>query len=97
MPMELARVRLFDVLRNSLTGELSVVMGLAGPLLELRDKTGTVTRFKFGPHFSRAPEEEAVEFRAALRALRKQAEAASGKKRRPRTAAALLRRLSKKR
>ena len=96
MPMELARVRLFDVLRNSLTGELSVVMGLAGPLLELRDKTGTVTRFKFGPHFSRAPE-EAVEFRAALRALRKQAEAASGKKRRPRTAAALLRRLSKKR
>lgn len=97
MSIELNRIRLFDVLRNSLTGELAVVMGSAGPLLELRDKTGAVTRYKFGPHFSRVSEDESVEFRSALLALRKEREAASGKKRRPRTAAAMLRRLSKKR
>jgi hypothetical protein len=98
MPLELERVRVFDVLRNALTGELALVMSVIGGHLELRDKTGAVSRYKFGAHFSWASEDESIAFRAALRALRKEQEAAEGKKkRRPRSVAALLKRLAKKR
>jgi hypothetical protein len=98
MALELERVRVFDVLRNALNGELALVMRVIGGNLELRDKTGSVASFKFGAHFSRAGEDESIAFRASLRALRKEQEAAGGKKRRRpvKSVDALLKRLGKK-
>jgi hypothetical protein len=98
MALELDRVRVFDVLRNALTGELALVMRVTGINLELRDKTGATASFKFGAHFSLASEDDAIAFRAALRALRKEQAAAPGaRKRRPvKTVDALLRRIGKK-
>ena len=97
MPLELQNVRIFDVLRNALNGELALVMSFSGSRLDLRVKTGDIIRYKFGPNFSRVPDHEAIEFRAALRALRKEQEKASGKKRRVRSLAAVLKSLKKKR
>lgn len=94
--MELENVRLFDVLVNSLNGELAVVMSVSGGLVDLRVKTGETVRFKWGEHFARASEAEASAFRAALLELRKKQRAAAGKKRSPRSVAALLKRLTKK-
>lgn len=99
MALELDRIRIFDVLRNDLTGELAVVMSVSGGLLDLRDKTGATARYKWGEHFSLAEHDQAVDFRAALREKRKADEAASGKKikkRTPRAVASLLKRLTKK-
>ncbi len=96
--MELENIRVFDVLRNALNGELAVVMSVSGDRLDLRVKTGETVRFKFGEHFTRVSDDEAVAFRAALRELRKQQETADGKKKKrsPRSVAALLKRLSNK-
>lgn len=95
--MELSNVRIFDVLVNSLNGELAMVMSVSGDRLDLRGKDGATATYKFGKHFARASEDEAISFRAAVRAARQAAEKASGKKRRPRSVNALLKRLSKKR
>ena len=97
MEIELDRIRVFDVLRNTLNGELAVVMSVSGGLLDMRVASGEVVRFKFGPHFERIPDDEAIAFRTALREKRKEQEKASGKKRRPRSVNALLKRLAKKR
>jgi len=97
MPLELENVRVFDVLRNALNGRLAVVMCVSGDRLDLRGEDGATVRYKFGEHFSRASEDEAIAFRAALRERRKEQEKSSGKKRRPRSVAALLKRLAKKR
>ena len=97
LPIELENIRVFDVLVNALSGELAMVMSVSGALLDLRGRDGEVTRFKYGPHFSRAPEDDAIAFRAAVRAARKAQEEASGRKRRKRSVSGLLRRLSKKR
>jgi len=97
MKIELGSVRVFDVLRNTLTGELGCVMGVQGDRVELRAKDGATTRYKFGDHFQRAGDDESVDFRTALRALRKAQQQAAGKKRRPFTAESFLRRLEKKR
>lgn len=94
--MELENVRIFDVLRNALSGELALVMAVSGNSLDMRVKTGEVVRFKFGPHFSRVGHDEAVDFRESVRALRKDQEKASGRKRRKRSVSALLKRLSKR-
>lgn len=95
--MELDDIRLFDVLVNTLNGELAVVMSVSGGLLDLRDKTGAVARFKFGEHFARASESEASAFRSALLHLRKKQREESGKKRRVRSVASVVKRFSKKR
>lgn len=92
--IELENVRVFDVLRNSLNGELTVVMGVSGDRLDLRDKTGAVVRFKFGPHFTRVPHDQAVDFREAVRAVRKVQQQNAPKKRR--SVSGFLSRLAKK-
>ncbi len=97
MELDLDRIRLFDVLHNSLNGELALVMSVSGALLDLRDKTGTIVRYKFGAHFSRAAEKDASEFRAHLLALRKKQVETSGKKRRRRTVSSVINRFAKKR
>ena len=99
MELELGNVRIFDVLRNELSGELGVVMGRAAGRLELRGENGAITQYKFGKYFSRVSDDEAVSFRARVHAARKliQAHSQNGKKRRPRTVAGLLRKLAKKR
>lgn len=97
MKLELASLRVFDVLRNTLTGELGCVMGVQGDRVELRSKDGATTHFKFGGHFERAGDDVAVDFRTALRALRKQQQEASGKKRRkPFTAESFLKKFAKR-
>jgi hypothetical protein len=93
--LKLSQVKVFAVLRNALNGELGVVMSVSGDRIDLKDKTGAVSRFKFGKHFSLADHDEAVDFRAAARAASKGN--APQKKRRPRTLQALLNRLAKKR
>lgn len=97
MGIELENIRVFDVLINSLSGELAMVMSVSGSHLDLRDKTGATARYKYGPHFSRVAHDAAVDFRNALRELRKRQETAPRKKRTPRSVAALLKRLTKKR
>lgn len=97
MELELDGVRVFDVLRNGLNGELLLVMAVSGGLLDLRDGAGTITRFKFGPHFSRAGDEEASAFRTALLALRRRQRQESGRKASVRSATSVLKRLSSKR
>jgi len=81
-PIELSNIRLFDVLRNALSGELGSVMGVEGDKLALVDKTGAIARFKHGEHFSRVGDEEAVAFREAVQALRRARALANPKKRR---------------
>ena len=81
-PIELANIRLFDVLRNALSGELGSVMGVEGDKLVLVGKDGSLARFKHGEHFTRVSDDEAVEFRAAVQALRRAKALANPKKRR---------------
>jgi hypothetical protein len=88
-------VKIFDVLRHAVSGELHVVMSVAGDRLETRDKTGAVARYKLDKHFSFVAHDEAVEFRALSRAAAKKL--AEKKPRRRRTVAAFLSRLAKKR
>lgn len=93
MPIELDRIRIFDVLRNSLNGELGLVMSVTGDHMELRDKTGAISRYKFGKQFAPVTDDEAIAFRAALRALRK---AQPPEKKRKRTLSAFLNKLAKR-
>ena len=83
---------MFDVLRNSLSGELGVVVGVMGDHLDLKLETGAISRFKYGPHFWSASGDEAIAFRAKIRAVR--LEQRGGKK--TRAAIAFLRKLAKK-
>lgn len=95
--MELEEVRIFDVLKSSLSGELGVVLSISGNMLDLRGKTGVVVRYKFGKHFFRVPQDEAVEFRKLAREACKKQEAATGRKKRKRTATAFLNKLARRR
>jgi hypothetical protein len=72
LPIELENVRVFDVLRNALNGELGAVVGVAGDKLDLVIRTGVIVRFKHGPHFSRVSQDEAIAFRALTQALRRE-------------------------
>lgn len=81
-PIELENVRLFDVLRNGLSGELGTVMGIVGDKLDLKVKDGSIQRFKHGEHFTRVGDEEAVAFREAQQAQRREQALANPKKRR---------------
>lgn len=71
--IELSNVRLFDVLRNELSGELGSVLGVEGDKIALKLKTGEIARFKYGEHFFRVSEDEAIAFRAVIAELRRQA------------------------
>ena len=72
LPIELNNVRVFDVLRNALSGELGAVVGVEGDKLDLVTKSGAIVRFKYGLHFSRVTEDEAIAFRALTQALRRE-------------------------
>ncbi len=96
--IELNNVKVFDVLKSSLNGELGLVLCVSGDRLDIRDKTGMVARYKFGKHFMRVEQDEAVEFRALVREARKEREKAEGKKKkRSRTVSAFLNKLARKR
>ncbi len=86
LPIELDNVRIFDVLRNALSGELGAVVGVEGDKLDLVTKSGAIVRFKYGAHFSRVREDEAIAFRALTQALRRERLLANPRKpkRRPR-------------
>lgn len=86
-------IRILSVVRNSLTGERGVVMRVSGDHLELRGKTGEVSRYKFGKHFQPVLGDEAVEFRAVARAAVKSQ--TPEKPRRRRSVTAFLARLGK--
>ncbi|MBI4061734.1 MAG: hypothetical protein HY403_09915 [Elusimicrobia bacterium] len=73
LPIELCNVRLFDVLRNALSAELGLVLGVEGDKIVLKLKTGEMARFKHGEHFSRVSEDEAIAFRAVIAELRRRA------------------------
>jgi hypothetical protein len=89
---ELENVRILEVLRNTLNGELGVVMRVAGDHLELRGKTGAISRYKFGEHFVRVVGDEAVDFRALAREAAKKLQV---RPRRKRTATGFLNKLKK--
>ncbi len=80
-PIELENVRLFDVLRNSLSGELGVVMGVEGDKVVMKIKTGELCRFKHGEHLFRVSDDEASAFRAVIAELRRAASLAKPRKR----------------
>ncbi len=80
-PIELSNVRLFDVLRNELSGELGSVLGVEGDKIALKLKTGEIARFKYGEHFIRVCEDEAIAFRAVIAELRRQASLLKPRKR----------------
>lgn len=80
LPIELENVRVFDVLRNALSGELGAVVGVEGDKLDLVTKSGAIVRFKHGPHFSRVSQDEAIAFRALTQALRRERLLASPRK-----------------
>lgn len=82
LPIELNNVRVFDVLRNALSGELGAVVGVEGDKIDMVIKTGAIVRFKYGEHLSRVSEDEAIAFRALTQALRRERLAASPKKKR---------------
>ena len=81
LPIELENVRLFDVLRNALSGELGIVMGVEGDKIAMKVKSGEIVRFKHGEHLSRVPEDEAIAFRAVIAELRRQASLLKPRKR----------------
>jgi len=91
---EIEEIRILDVVKNSLSGELGVVMKITGDLLDLRGKDGQIVRYKFGKHFHRVDQDEAVDFRAAARAAFKQLP--SAKPKRKRTVSAFLNKLKKR-
>ena len=80
-PIELENVRLFDVLKNTLSGELGIVMGVEGDKIVMKVKTGELGRFKHGEHLFRVSEDEAVAFRAVISELRRQASLLKPRKR----------------
>ncbi|MBI5245626.1 MAG: hypothetical protein HY923_00470 [Elusimicrobia bacterium] len=80
-PIELENVRLFDVLRNALSGELGIVMGVEGDKIAMKIKSGEIVRFKHGEHLSRVSEDEAIAFRAVIAELRRQASLLKPRKR----------------
>ena len=80
-PIELSNVRLFDVLRNELSGELGLVLGVEGDKIAFKLKTGEIARFKHGEHFVRVSEDEAIAFRAVIAELRRQASLLKPRKR----------------
>lgn len=72
LPIELHNVRVFDVLRNALNGELGAVVGVEGDKIDMVVKTGLIVRFKHGEHLSRVSEDEAIAFRALTQSLRRE-------------------------
>lgn len=92
-PIELANVRVFDVLRNLLSFELGVVVGVEGDKVDLVDKTGAIVRFKLGESFARVGDDEAIAFRALTQALRRERLKANPRRKRPVRAAAVKRRV----
>ncbi len=80
-PIELSNVRLFDVLRNELNGELGLVLGVEGDKIAFKLKTGEIARFKHGEHFVRVAEDDAIAFRAVIQELRRQASLLKPRKR----------------
>ena len=80
-PIELSNVRLFDVLRNELNGELGLVLGVEGDKIAFKLKTGEISRFKHGEHFVRVSEDEAIAYRAVIAELRRQASLLKPRKR----------------
>ena len=86
LPIELKNVRVFDVLRNALSGELGAVVGVVGDKLDLVTNTGVIVRFKYGHHFSRVSQEEAIQFRALTQAMRRERLLAKPRKRPRKTA-----------
>jgi ribosomal protein S21 len=83
LPIELSNVRVFDVLRNLLSAELGVVVGVEGDKIDLVDKKGVIVRFKLGGSFVRVSEDEAIAFRALTQALRRERLLANPRKKRP--------------
>ena len=83
LPIELHNVRVFDVLRNTLSAELGVVVGVAGDKIDLVDKTGSIVRFKLGDSFTRVSEDEAIAFRALTQALRRERLKANPRRKKP--------------
>ena len=77
----MSNIRLFDVLRNALSGELGSVLGVEGDKIALKLKTGEIARFKCGENFSRVCDDEAVAFRAVIAELRRQASLLKPRKR----------------
>ena len=72
LPIELNNVRVFDVLRNALSGELGAVVGVEGDKIDMVIKTGAIVRFKYGEHLSRVADDEAIAFRALTQSLRRE-------------------------
>jgi hypothetical protein len=72
LPIELSNVRVFDVLRNALSGELGAVVGVEGDKIDMVINTGAIVRFKYGNHLSRVSEDEAIAFRALTQSLRRE-------------------------
>jgi hypothetical protein len=87
LPIELNNVRVFDVLRNALSGELGAVVGVVGDKIDLVTGAGAIVRFKYGAHFTRVAEDEAIAFRAKTQALRRERLLAAPRKRKRKTAA----------
>ena len=81
LPIELSNIKLFDVLRNSLNGELGSVLGVEGDKIDLVVKSGAIVRYKYGENFSRVCEDEAIAFRALISALRRERRRAGPPKR----------------
>ena len=82
--MSRPNVRLFDVLKNSVSGELGSVIGVEGDKVDLVILSGAIVRFKYGEHFAHVPHDEAVAFRAEIQAMRRAKLAARPKKSRKR-------------
>jgi hypothetical protein len=82
-PIDLSNVRVFDVLRNVLSAELGVVVGVEGDKIDLVDKTGSIVRFKLGESFVRVSEDEAIAFRALTQALRRERLKANPRRKKP--------------
>ena len=83
LPIELENVRVFDVLRNALSAELGVVVGIVGDKIDLVDKTGAIVRFKLAASFTRVSDDEAIAFRALTQALRRERLLANPRKKKP--------------
>jgi hypothetical protein len=81
LPIELSNIRIFDVLRNALSAELGAVVGVVGDKIDLVVRTGAIVRFKYGAHFSRVGEDEAIAFRALTQSLRRERLKANPRKR----------------
>lgn len=82
-PIELENVRVFDVLRNLLSSELGMVVGVVGDKIDVVDKTGAIVRFKLGEAFTRVSEDEAIAFRALTQALRRERLKANPRRKKP--------------